>query len=77
MSKVVLVEDTSTVGSNDDNIDLQVLNHICSEITEGLGDGGCDPVILQTPVSQSKRGRPRQKKKVIKVVQDERNFLEL
>jgi len=59
----VLVEDTSTVGSNDDNIDLRVLNHICSEIAEGLGDGGCDPVILQTPVSQSKRGRPRQKKK--------------
>jgi len=59
----VLVEDTSTVGSNDDNIDLEVLNHICSEIAEGLGDGDCDPMILQTPVSQSKRGRPRQKKK--------------
>jgi len=74
----VLVEDASTVCSNEDIVDLEALNLICSEIAEGLGDGGCDPLILQTPVSQKMRGRHRQKKNHKKrVVQDERNFLEL
>ena len=58
----VLVEDASTVCSNEDIVDLEALNLICSEIAEGLGDGGCDPLILQTPVSQKMRGRHRQKK---------------
>jgi len=52
----VLVEDASTVCSNEDIVDLEALNLICSEIAEGLGDGGCDPLILQTPVSQKMRG---------------------
>jgi hypothetical protein len=63
----VVVDDASTICSNDDYIDLEALNLICSEILEGLGDGGCDPKCLQTPVSQKKgsqRGpRPRQNKK--------------
>ena len=58
----VLVEDASTVCSNEDIVDLEALNLICSEIAEGLGDGGCDPLILQTPVSQKMRGRHCQKK---------------
>jgi hypothetical protein len=61
----VLVEDASTVCSNDDSVDLEALNFICSDIVEGLGDGGCDPLILQTPVSQNKRGRPIHKTKKI------------
>ena len=58
----VLVEDASTVCSNEDIVDLEALNLICSKIAEGLGDGGCDPLILQTPVSQKMRGQHRQKK---------------
>jgi hypothetical protein len=61
----VLVEDASTVCFNDDSVDLEGLNFICSDIVEGLGDGGCDLLILQTPVSQNKRGRPRHKTKKI------------
>jgi len=60
---IVLVEDASTVCSNEDNLDLEALNLICSEIAEGLGDGGCDPLILQPPVSLKTRGRPRHKKR--------------
>jgi hypothetical protein len=59
----VLVEDASTICSNEDSVDLEALNLICLEVAEGLGDGGCDPLILQTPISQKKRGRPRHKKK--------------
>jgi len=59
----VVVEDASTFCSNDDNIDLDALNQICSEISEGLGDGGYDPVCLQIPVSQKKNSRPKKKKK--------------
>jgi hypothetical protein len=73
---LVLLDDASTVCSNDDNMDLEASNLTCSEISEGLGDGGCDPVCLQTLVSQKKRPRPRQKKK-IRVILDERCFLEL
>ena len=62
----VLVEDVSTVCSNDDSVDLEALNLICSDVIEGLGDGGCDPLILQTPVSQSRRGRPIHNKTKIK-----------
>jgi hypothetical protein len=54
----VLVEDALTVCSNEDSVDLEALNLICSEVAEGLGDGGCDPLILQTPVSQKKEKAP-------------------
>jgi hypothetical protein len=50
----VMVDDASTICFNDDNIDLEALNLICSEILKGQGDGGCDPKCLQTPVSQKK-----------------------
>lgn len=77
----VAVDDTSTVCSNKDCIDLEDLNLICSEIAEGLGDGGCDPKCLQTPVSHkkgSKKGsRPNKKKKSLKIILDERYLLEL
>ena len=61
-----LAEDASTVYSNDDNVDLDALNLICSDIAEGLGDGGCDPLILQTPLSQSVGGRSSGKKNIKK-----------
>ena len=60
----ILLDDVSTVCSTEDNIDLEALNLICSEISEGLGDGGCDPLWLQTPLSQNKRTRSRYKKKL-------------
>jgi len=59
----VLVEDASTVCSIDDYIDLEALNLICSDIAEGLSDGCCDLLILQTPVSQKSGRRPSRKKK--------------
>ena len=58
----IVLDDASTVCSNDDGIDLEALNFICSEISEGLGDGGCDPKCLQTPVSW-KKSPCRHKKK--------------
>jgi hypothetical protein len=73
-------DDTSTLCSNEENIDLEALNLICAEISEGLGDGGCDPKCLQTPISLKKGAckgiRPRQKKKT-EVILNERHFLEL
>jgi hypothetical protein len=41
----VLVEDASTICSNEDSVDLEALNLICPEVAEGIGDGGCDPLI--------------------------------
>ena len=54
-----LVDDTSTVCSNDDSIDLEAINLICSDIAEGLGDEGCDPLILQSPVPYKNKERPK------------------
>jgi hypothetical protein len=62
----VLVEDVASVCSTDDSVDLEALNLICSDVIEGLGDGGCDPLILQTLVSQSSRGHPKRNKSKIK-----------
>ena len=59
------LDDASIVCSADDNLDLEALNLICSDISEGLGDGCCDPVCLQTPVSQKKRSCLRLKKKTV------------
>ena len=59
----VLLEVAPTVCSNDDSVDLEALNLICSGVAEGLGDGGCDPVILQTPISHKRGGRPGSRKK--------------
>jgi hypothetical protein len=58
----VLIDDTSTFCSHDDILDLESLNLICSEISEGLGDGGCDPMHLQTPVSHKRSSHSRRKK---------------
>jgi len=41
-----LLGDASSVCSLDENLDLDALNLICAEISEDLGDGGCDPVCL-------------------------------
>lgn len=60
----VVVEDASTVCSNEDFVDLEALNLICSDIAEGVGDGGCDSLHLQTPISHKIRGGPRSKKKI-------------
>jgi hypothetical protein len=62
----VLVEDASTICSNEDSVDLEALNLICLEVAEGLGDGGCDPFILQTPASQKKRRHHKHKNKSFK-----------
>jgi hypothetical protein len=59
----VSVEDASTGCSNDDSVVFEALNLFCSDIAEGLGDGGCDPLSLQTPISQVKRGHPNCKTK--------------
>jgi hypothetical protein len=53
----------SSVCSLEDNLELQTLNLICSEISEGLGDGGCDSLCLQTPVSQKTKARSKNRKK--------------
>jgi hypothetical protein len=50
-----LVDDVSSVCSLEENMDLDALNLICAEITEDLGDGGCDPLCLQTPLSHFKK----------------------
>ena len=57
------VEAASTVCSTEDNLDLETLNLVYSEIAEGLGDGGCDPLILQTPISQKASVQLRNKKR--------------
>ena len=57
-----LVGDASTVSSVDEDLDLDALNHICAEISEDLGDGGCDPLCLQTPISHLKKSRSKKNK---------------
>ena len=54
-----------SVCSADENLDLETLNILCADITEDLGDGGCDPFDIQTPLSQVKKHRLflRKKKK--------------
>jgi hypothetical protein len=59
----LFVEDASMVCSTEDNLDLETLNLICSNMAEGLGDGGCDPLILQTPISQRASVQLRNKKR--------------
>jgi hypothetical protein len=56
-------DDLSSVCSLDDRIDLEALNFICSEISEVLGDGGCDSKCLHTPVSHSKKSASKSGKK--------------
>jgi hypothetical protein len=58
-----LVDDVSFVCSLEENMDLDALNLICAEITEDLGDGGCDPLCLQTPLSHLKKSRSSLNKK--------------
>jgi hypothetical protein len=80
-SNRLVADVASMVSSNEEGIDLEALNFICSEIAEGLGDGGCDPKCLQTPISQNKGSKkahvPGIRKSPIKRIQDEWNFLEL
>ena len=40
-------------------MDLDALNLICAEITEDLGDGGCDHLSLQTLLSHYKKSRSK------------------
>jgi len=54
-----LVDVVSSVCSLEENMDLDALNLICAEITEDLGDGGCDPLCLQTPLSHYKKSRSK------------------
>ena len=62
-----LVDDTLTVCSNDDIIDLEAINLICSDIAEGLGDGGCDPLILQSPIPHKNKEHPKRHRNKNKV----------
>ena len=61
-----MLDDTSTVCSLEENMDLEALNLICVEISEDLGDGGCDPLYLQTPISHSKKSSSKLNKKKIR-----------
>ena len=61
-----LLGDASTVCSVDEDLDLDALNLICAEISEDLGDGGCDPLCLQTPISHLKKSRSKNNKKKLK-----------
>jgi hypothetical protein len=58
-----LVDDVSFVCSLEENMDLDALNLICVEIIEDLGDGGCDPLCLQTPLSHFKKSSSSPNKK--------------
>jgi hypothetical protein len=58
-----LVDDVSSVCSLEENMDLDALNLICAEITKDLGDGGCEPLCLQTPLSHFKKSRSSLNKK--------------
>ena len=74
LEKDLFFDDASTLCSIEENIDLEALNFICSEVSEGLGDGGCNSLCLQTPVSPKKRShlgtrkKPKIKNKNIKKV---------
>ena len=61
-----LLGDASTVCSVDEDLDLDALNLICAKISEDLGDGGCDPLCLQTPISHLKKSRSKNNKKKLK-----------
>jgi hypothetical protein len=61
---LITVEETSSICSLEEKIDLEALNLICSEIAEDLGDGGCDPLCLQTPISQYKKKKYKSRKKI-------------
>ena len=37
------IEDVVSVSSNEEHLNLEELNYICSDVAESLGDGGCDP----------------------------------
>ena len=65
---VANVDETTSICSLDENFDLEALNLICLEITEDLGDGGCDPLCLQTNISHYKKVRAKNRKKVKKTV---------
>jgi len=52
-------DDISSVCSWDDRMDLEALNIICAGISEDLGDGGCDPLSLQSPVSHPKKSKSK------------------
>jgi hypothetical protein len=60
------LDDASIVCSLEENMDLDALNLICAKISEDLGDGGCDPLCLQTPISQLKKSRSKNNKKKTK-----------
>jgi hypothetical protein len=41
------IEDVVSVSSNEEYLNLEELNYICSDVAESLGDGGCDPKCLK------------------------------
>jgi hypothetical protein len=63
-----VADDTSTVCSDENCLDLEALNLICSEVVEVLGDGGVDAKCLRTPVLPSKRASSKSSKKKKKLV---------
>jgi hypothetical protein len=70
------LDETSSVCSLEENLELEALNLICSDITEDLGDGGCDLCVYRPPYHSIKRHVQRVGRKLKKGL-DERNFLEL
>ena len=79
MSESNKLAEASTYCSDVDILDQKSLNLICSEISKGLGDGGCDPKCLQTPVSQKMLEEVSviNIRKITGFFLDERHFLEL
>jgi hypothetical protein len=54
-----ILDETSTVCSLDENLDLQSLNLICSEVAEDLGDGAVTLYVYRPPYHNSKRKKVR------------------
>jgi len=57
------LDEAVSVSSIDDNLDLEALNLICADVSQGLGDGGCDPLCLQPPVSQNRKASNKKRNK--------------
>jgi hypothetical protein len=62
--KINNLAEVTTESSIDEGINLEALNFLCSDITDCLCDGGCDPTDLQTPVSHMVKPRSTSRKKI-------------
>jgi len=72
-----MLDDTSTVCSLEENMDLEALNLICVEISEDLGDGAVTLCVYRPLYHIPKNLVPSLIRKKLDTILDERNFLEL